>query len=305
MSWLRLMRLPTVFTAFSNILCGFFVSAEERRLSVLITKPELWLLLLSSTGLYLGGMVLNDVFDAALDAKERPERPIPSGRISRRAAGILGVTLMAVGIVAAWFAGVVAATGYTGFNIACLLAAAVVLYDAVLKSTLAGPVGMATCRFLNVLLGASCAGTWTRIRTGPQMDIAVGLFVFILGVTWFARNEAGNASRRGLIAGVAVALAGLGVHLVSMYMNSAHYPPATGAVIALALIAANIGWRCISAIRINQPVVLQKTVGLMLLNIIFIDAALTFGWTGSAQLAALVVILVIPATLMKRVIPMS
>ena len=54
MTWLRLMRLPTVFTALSNVLCGFFVSSSERSLPVLISRPELWLLLLSSAGLYLG-----------------------------------------------------------------------------------------------------------------------------------------------------------------------------------------------------------------------------------------------------------
>ena len=40
--------------------------------------------------LYAAGMVLNDAFDAELDARERPERPIPSGRISRSRHGVLG-----------------------------------------------------------------------------------------------------------------------------------------------------------------------------------------------------------------------
>ena len=100
--------------------------------------------------------------------------------------------------------------------------------------------------------------------------------------------------------GIIVALAGIGVHLFGMYQNAVQHPPAKGAMIALALIAGNIGWRCGNAIRLNQPIILQKTVGFMLLNIIFIDAAMTFGWTGSAQLASLVVILVIPATLLKH-----
>ena len=34
-------------------------------------------------------MVLNDVFDAEVDAREQPDRPIPSGRVSRRAAALL------------------------------------------------------------------------------------------------------------------------------------------------------------------------------------------------------------------------
>ena len=36
------------------------------------------------TFFYLGGMYLNDAFDAEIDAAERPERPIPSGQVSAR-----------------------------------------------------------------------------------------------------------------------------------------------------------------------------------------------------------------------------
>ena len=88
MTWLQLMRLPTIFTALSNILCGYLITAADHDLSALLSQSDLWLLLASSTGLYFGGMVLNDVFDAKLDAVERPERPIPSGRISLRSAAI-------------------------------------------------------------------------------------------------------------------------------------------------------------------------------------------------------------------------
>ena len=79
LTWLQLMRLPTVFTALSNILCGFLIT-HPLKVDELPLQKELWLLLGSTIGLYLGGMVLNDVFDAKLDAVERPERPIPSGR---------------------------------------------------------------------------------------------------------------------------------------------------------------------------------------------------------------------------------
>ena len=81
LTWLQLMRFPTVFTALSNILCGYLITHKFRAVD-LFQHGNLGLLLLASAGLYLGGMVLNDVFDAQLDAVERPERPIPSGDIS-------------------------------------------------------------------------------------------------------------------------------------------------------------------------------------------------------------------------------
>ena len=59
------------------------------------------LTLLAATCLYAGGMVLNDVFDLAIDRKERPERPLPSGRISPRAAALVGWILLIAGVAAA------------------------------------------------------------------------------------------------------------------------------------------------------------------------------------------------------------
>ena len=40
--------------------------------------------------IYAAGIALNDVFDYAIDLEERPGRPLPSGRVSRRFAAWLG-----------------------------------------------------------------------------------------------------------------------------------------------------------------------------------------------------------------------
>lgn len=48
--------------------------------------------------LYLGGMVLNGILDRNVDAVERPERPIPSGRIPLRVAWTVAVVLMLGGL---------------------------------------------------------------------------------------------------------------------------------------------------------------------------------------------------------------
>src|SRR5256885_8345847 len=79
--WLRLMRLPNVFTAIADVAMGYvFVqpSGPDGRV--------LGCLMASSAALYTAGMVFNDVFDYAIDAKERPFRPIPSGQVSMRSA---------------------------------------------------------------------------------------------------------------------------------------------------------------------------------------------------------------------------
>ncbi|MEZ6061557.1 MAG: UbiA family prenyltransferase [Planctomycetaceae bacterium] len=308
MTWLRLMRLPTVFTALADILCGFLVSsAVGGGMSVgeVLAKPELWCLLAASAGLYLGGMVLNDVFDARLDAVERPERPIPSGRISVRTAAVFGASLLVTGVVFAWLSGHLAETGTGGLNVAVLLAIAVVAYDGLLKPTVLGPLGMGTCRFLNVLLGASASGVWPDHLKGPQFDVALALGVYITGVTFFARNEAGGASRVSMSLAMGLMLAGIAVDVRLVRTGDFPESVVTGTLIALGLVAANVVIRCSRAIRSLRPKLVQKTVGLLLLSIIFLDAAMVFCVTGDASLASLVVFLVVPATLMKRAIPLS
>lgn len=307
LTWLRLMRLPTVFTALADILCGFMISsaAAHTDVAAVLNQPALWWLLLASAGLYLGGMVLNDVFDAELDAVERPERPIPSGRISRSKAMLFGNLLLAIGIASAWLAGRAAETGTGSLRIALGLAVAVVLYNARLKSTVLGPLGMGTCRFLNILLGASTSAVWPDNWTGPQLAVASALGIYIVGVTWFARNEAGQVSKASMWLGIGLLLAGLGVDV--WLATTGQFPDSvvTGTLIALSLIAANATVRCWQAVRDPAPGRVQRTVGLLLLSIIFIDAAMVFCVTGDAALASLVVILVIPATFLKRLIPLS
>src|SRR6185436_7411617 len=112
-------------------------------------QGEFGLLLLASAGLYLSGMVFNDVFDRVIDASERPERPIPSGRVPLGYALSFGGGLMGVGFLAA------VANGWQSAIIAFALIWAIFLYDAFLKSTPLGPLVMGACRFLNVMLGAS------------------------------------------------------------------------------------------------------------------------------------------------------
>ena len=76
------------------------------------------LLCLSTVGLYGGGVVFNDVFDAELDKIERPERAIPSGRVTVKEAALLGIILLMVGISTSFLVNI-----FTG-SIATAIAAA-------------------------------------------------------------------------------------------------------------------------------------------------------------------------------------
>lgn len=110
----------------------------------------------ASVLLYWAGMAANDWADRRLDAEERPERPIPSGRVTPAAAVGLAAGLTAAGV------GLAAAVGgRRAVALAVPLAATIWGYDLLAKNTAAGPAVMAACRGLDVLLGAS-GGRMTR-----------------------------------------------------------------------------------------------------------------------------------------------
>ena len=78
------MRPANIVTAIADILAGIVITGY-------LKFPEysllpVFFLVLASVGLYGGGVVFNDVFDADLDKIERHERPIPSGLISKQSA---------------------------------------------------------------------------------------------------------------------------------------------------------------------------------------------------------------------------
>ena len=95
LDYLRLLRVANVFTALADVLMGY--ACVERQLAPLLPLAGL---LATSALLYLAGMVLNDVFDLETDRQERPERPLPAGRIAWRAARRWGFALLLAGVAA-------------------------------------------------------------------------------------------------------------------------------------------------------------------------------------------------------------
>ena len=65
---------------------------------------SLMLLLLGVSLTYVGGMILNDAFDARWDAERRSTRPIPAGLITARDALRAGWGALAAGFVLTVFA---------------------------------------------------------------------------------------------------------------------------------------------------------------------------------------------------------
>ena len=115
--YLELLRPANVATALADVLAGYAVAG--------LPGPRYLAWLLPATAcLYAGGVVLNDVFDRDIDRKERPERPIPSGRVTTKAAATLGAALIGAGVILGSMAG--PASG----AVAAATAGCILLYDA-------------------------------------------------------------------------------------------------------------------------------------------------------------------------------
>ncbi|MEO0680364.1 MAG: UbiA family prenyltransferase [Pseudomonadota bacterium] len=168
----RVSNLPTVWT---NLLAGAALTGHAFGYGPMILAG------LALSAFYVGGMWLNDAFDAEIDAKERAARPIPQGEIARGAVFVVGFALLALGLVLA----VLAEEGAGVVGVA--LAVSVLAYDGLHKKTVLAPVIMGITRVLCYVMGAMAVGT------GPSDEVqlgALGLFAWVVGLTYAAKQEA-------------------------------------------------------------------------------------------------------------------
>jgi 4-hydroxybenzoate polyprenyltransferase len=255
-----LVRLPAALTIPGDIVLG---AAAGGRRSAPATVP----LTAASACLYWAGMALNDWADRDVDAVERPARPIPSGRVGPGTALALATGLTGAGLGLAAAGG-----GRRALRTAWPLAAAVWAYDLWLKRTPLGPAGMALCRSLNVLLGA----TTGRRRLALPAAAVIGAHTAV--ITTVSRSEARGATpslpRAAAVATGAVAVAAAGLAL-SGAMRARRAPLTAAASLALlgAYTASNARAQA-AAVAEPSAANLQNLVGTGILGLIPLQAGL-------------------------------
>ncbi|MGP3948701.1 SCO3242 family prenyltransferase [Streptomyces sp. 7N604] len=173
----RLVRAPAALTVPGDVFAGAAAGGVTFR-------PRLLGTVASSMCLYWAGMALNDYADRAVDAEERPERPIPAGEVTPAAALATAVALTASGLGLA-----VLCEGRRGLLTAVPLTAAVWAYDTVAKDTAAGPAAMGAARAIDVLRGADPG------RLSAALPAALTVAVHTASVTGLSRHEATPAPR--------------------------------------------------------------------------------------------------------------
>ncbi len=304
LAYAQLLRLPNVFTAMADIGMAALVSGALPG-----HAAEVALLVLASSCLYCAGMVWNDYFDLEQDKRERPFRPLPSGRITTGAAARFGLVLLAAGVNFAALAGLLGDSfRLAPLVLAFLLAFAILLYDGWLKRTGAGPVAMGACRFLNVLLGLSAVPG--ALGGGVLLAVVVG--IYIVGVTWFARTEAVASNQTQLTAAATVMLAAL---LLALGVPVVGQPAARGEgsdllafvqvglgqfLFPYLLVAFGfyVGGPVMRAIDHPLPERVQPAVKRAVLGLVLLDAILAASLAGTPGL--LLALLLLPASALGR-----
>ena len=240
----RASNLPTVWT---NVMAASVLAGPvPDAFSIALTC-------LAGSLLYEGGMFLNDAFDAEIDARERPERPIPSGEISRGRVYAWGYGLLTSAVLLAFtlrFSAGLAALATSG---------AIVLYNARHKDNPASPIVMGACRMGVYAIGGFAASA------SPNAALWVGgtlLLGYVLGLTYAAKFENQGGVGRW------VPLLGLAAPAVWVLFTW------SGAPFLRSFLGGFALWvqRGISSIRSGKPKRIRVAIGQLIAGMCLLDA---------------------------------
>ena len=240
----RVSNLPTVW---SNCLAGWWLGGKGH-------ADKLPFLFAGATLLYVGGMFLNDAFDAVFDRQYRSERPIPSGHITCRAVWLWGLAWLGLGTSCLFL--VSPKTGGIGM----VLTFCILLYDGTHKHISFAPVLMGACRAILYLVAASTAAQQV---TGLGIWCGLGLGLYVVGLSYFARGE----SLRGPLRYWPVLLLAAPI-ILALIINAAPYRQN-----ALLLSAVLAVW-CLKCMRYTFGTgekQIGRTVSGLLAGIVFVD----------------------------------
>jgi 4-hydroxybenzoate polyprenyltransferase len=240
----RVSNLPTVW---SNCLAGWWLGGGGN-------QARLPFLFLGATCLYLGGMFLNDAFDADFDRQHRKERPIPTGAISSALVWRIGFALLLLGNALLFGASLTA--GILG----AVLALTILLYDAVHKAVTLSPLLMGACRFW---VYAIAAATGVDGVTGWALWGGVALAAYVTGLSCVARVE----STRGTLDYWPLALLAAPIGLAFVMNTGPFLQPA----LLVSLMLTFWALRSLRPILWSTPPQPGRAVAGLLAGIVFVD----------------------------------
>lgn len=281
LGYITLMRPANIITAWSNILVGAAIAwgtFQNINLPILnfteIFGIDLLLLIIATSGLYGGGIVLNDYFDAKLDTTERPERPIPNGTILEKEALYFSIALYFIGAISAFLVNIQAGI------VALIIVILTITYNRFAKqNAFLGPLNMGLCRAFNWLLGMSILGTFFSI----YLIWAAIPLIYIYAITYTSRAEVHGDTGNNLYVGL-----GLYIFVILAIAISALSKDAKMGIIIFFMLIPSIVFYfhivlkpVLLAINGNgKPELIQKSVKSAVIGVILVDASVAIIYQG-------------------------
>src|SRR6266566_4089208 len=172
--YLALARISNSPTVVSNTLAGGALAGT------LWPDGKLGLIAIAMVLFYTAGMYLNDLMDYAVDCRERPERPLPAGIVSRSAAVAVALALFGCGSLLLW------SVGPHPFLSGLVLITLIICYDRWHKSNPLSPLLMALCRlmvYITPFLAYSVQSLSALLLPGSL------LVLYVIGLTYIAKTD--------------------------------------------------------------------------------------------------------------------
>ena len=287
-SFIKMARPANIITAISDIVAGLAISG------VLINSfdEELlrnsFLLILATIGLYGGGIVFNDIFDIEDDKKNRPERVLPSGKISKQEAIYFGSLLFLTGISCGFLVSV-----FSGM-LATTTAALAMSYDKFSKhNTVLGPINMGLCRSANLLLGMSIVPS----VVSSMWFIGFVPLVFVAAITLVGQKEAHGHNKNSIFKAILLDTSVVGFFIVLMLKG--YLDILTSSPFLIFWYGINLNAK-IRAIKNNIPEKIKNAVKTGVLSLIPLNAIYVAGFSNGVYGLLLLCLLPLSIFVAKR-----
>ncbi|MBL8752789.1 MAG: UbiA family prenyltransferase [Planctomycetes bacterium] len=281
LSILRLVRVGTVFSPAADVVASAALAGLP--CDGLVVRAAL-----ASASLYAAGMVWNDIADRHVDARQRPERPLPSGQVGLGFAVALGTAMLALALLLS-----PCRLHHAG------LAALVLAYDFLSKRLVVLAVlGMGLLRAGNLLTAASIGATASADHAGHVLVAAIGYGLYIVAVTVLGIAEDQQRPARSVVV-LAQLVPPVVVAGVLLHVQGGWWPAPALAVLPLALFV-----RRVAIVRDWSRGAIRASMTWLLLGTMLYTAALTLA-AGEAWLAAGIAAAIVPARWIARAIALT
>ena len=191
--YFQLFRIPNLFTVPPDIIAGYVLTTSSNFNN--INYFDLLILVFSSIFLYIGGLITNDLFDINEDRKQRPSRPLVSGKIKVSTTIILAILFFGSGILMTSF------LKFTSTIISVILVLLILLYNYKLKNGPLRPISMGSIRSINIIYGSSLNNIFfNNFNFEPNYGLAfthlinlivitIAVFIHIYTLTLLSKRE--------------------------------------------------------------------------------------------------------------------